>query len=47
MDKIRELKKGRELRETLARNAREDVMNYYNWDRVAEQTEAVLMDVCQ
>jgi glycosyltransferase involved in cell wall biosynthesis len=47
VDKIRELKKGRELRENLARNAREDVMNYYNWDRVAEQTEKVLMDVFQ
>ena len=43
--KIRDLKNNREQRESLARNAREDVITYYNWDRVAEQTEAVLMDV--
>jgi glycosyltransferase involved in cell wall biosynthesis len=47
VDKIGELKKNKQLRETLARNAREDVMNYYNWDRVAEETEKVLIDVCQ
>ena len=43
--KIRDLKNDREQRDSLARNAREDVITYYNWDRVAEQTEAVLMDV--
>jgi glycosyltransferase involved in cell wall biosynthesis len=45
--KIRDLKHDRDQRESLARNAREDVITYYNWDRVAEQTEAVLMDACQ
>ena len=47
VEKIRELKKDREQRNSLARNAREDVISYYNWDRVGEQTERVLMDVCQ
>ncbi len=47
VDKIRELKKDRELRDALACNARENVISYYNWDRVAEQTETVLMDVCK
>ena len=46
-EKIRDLKNDSEQRESLARNARKDVITCYNWDRVAEQTEAVLMDVCQ
>ncbi len=25
----------------------QDVINFYNWDRVAQQTEDVLMDVCK
>jgi glycosyltransferase involved in cell wall biosynthesis len=47
IEKIRELKNDREQRNTLARNAREDVLTYYNWDRVARQTEEVLMAVSQ
>jgi len=46
VEKIRELKNDREQRDSLARNAREDVITYYNWDRVAEETEAVLVDAC-
>lgn len=45
--KIRELKNDRERRDALGRHAREDVLAYYNWDRVAEETEAVLLKVCQ
>lgn len=44
--KIRELKNDRGLRNALAGRAREDVIAYYNWDRVARETEAVLMNVC-
>ena len=47
IDRILELKGDHEKRRLLGSNARNDVINFYNWDRVAEQTEAVLMDVCQ
>jgi glycosyltransferase involved in cell wall biosynthesis len=46
VSKIIEIKTNPQKREDLSKNAREDIINYYNWDRVAEQTEAVLMDVC-
>jgi glycosyltransferase involved in cell wall biosynthesis len=46
INKILELKKDPQKREHLSRNAREDVIKYYNWDRVAEQTEAALLNVC-
>ena len=45
IDKIQELKGDREKRTALGTKARADVINYYNWDRVAEETEAVLLDV--
>ena len=40
------LKTDYQKREYLGRNACEDIIRYYNWDRVAEQTEAVLSEVC-
>ena len=43
---IRELKEDRARREYLGGNARNDVVNFYNWDRVAQQTEEVLREVC-
>ena len=46
IEKIRELKMNPEKMALLGSNARGDVVSYYNWDRVAEQTERVLMDVC-
>ncbi len=46
VSKIIEIKTNPQKREDLSKNAREDIINYYNWDRVAEQTEAVLKDVC-
>ena len=46
INKILELKTDHQKRENLGKNAREDIIRYYNWDRVAEQTEAVLLDVC-
>jgi len=46
INKILELKTDHQKREHLGKNAREDILRYYNWDRVAEQTEAVLLDVC-
>ena len=47
VEKILELKRDREKGKGLGINARKDVISFYNWDRVAEQTEAVLMDVCK
>jgi glycosyltransferase involved in cell wall biosynthesis len=47
IDSILELKGDHEKRQFLGSNARDDVINFYNWDRVAEQTEAVLVDVCE
>jgi glycosyltransferase involved in cell wall biosynthesis len=46
VNKILELKANQEKRRTLGRNARQDIISIYNWDRVAEKTEAVLMEVC-
>jgi glycosyltransferase involved in cell wall biosynthesis len=46
IEKIRDLIINPEKMAVLGRNARADVVSYYNWDRVAEQTERVLMDVC-
>ena len=43
---IRELKQDPEKRRLLGENARKDVIRFYNWDRVAQQTEEVLLDVC-
>ena len=45
--KILDLKKDRDRGSTLGSNARKEVVNFYNWDRVAEHTEAVLRDVCK
>jgi len=45
VEKILELKRDSEKGRRLGINARKDVISFYNWDRVAEQTEAVLMDV--
>ena len=47
VEKILELKRDREKGRRLGINARKDVISFYNWDRVAEHTEAVLMDVCR
>ena len=47
IDTVRELKANKEKRRVMGSNARNDVLNYYNWDRVAKQTEDVLMDVCK
>ena len=47
IDTILKLKANQEKRKILGNNARNDVINFYNWDRVAQQTEAVLMDVCK
>ena len=44
--KILELKTNHQKIEYLGKNAHKDVIKYYNWDRVAEQTEAVLTEVC-
>jgi glycosyltransferase involved in cell wall biosynthesis len=46
VSKIIDLKTNSQKREYLSKNAHEDIINYYNWDRVAEQTEAVLSEVC-
>ncbi len=46
VSKIIDLKTNSQKREYLSNNAHKDIINYYNWDRVAEQTEAVLKDVC-
>ncbi len=45
INKIIELKSNPQKRAFLGKNAREDVINYYNWNRIAEQTEAVLKEV--
>jgi len=47
IDTILKLKANQEKRKILGNNARNDVINFYNWDRVAQQTEDVLMDVCK
>jgi len=47
VEKILELKGDPERGRELGINARKDVISFYNWNRVAEQTEAVLMDVCK
>ena len=46
VSKIIDLKTNSQKREYLSNNAHKDIINYYNWDRVAEQTEAVLLDIC-
>jgi glycosyltransferase involved in cell wall biosynthesis len=46
INKILDLKTNHQKREFLGKNAREDIIKYYNWDRVSEQTEAVLLDIC-
>ncbi len=46
-EKIIELKDNPAQRTLLGSNARNDVISYYNWDRVAEETERVLQDACQ
>ncbi len=38
------LKEDPELRGRLGANARQSVLDYYNWDRVARETEAVLLE---
>ena len=44
---IRELKGNEQKRKLLGARARQDVINFYNWDRVAQQTEDVLQEVCR
>jgi glycosyltransferase involved in cell wall biosynthesis len=46
INKIIDLKTNMQKREVLGKSALEDVIKYYNWDRVAEQTEAALLAVC-
>lgn len=46
IESLRMLKADRERGHHLGAHARNDVINYYNWDRVARETEAVLMKVC-
>jgi glycosyltransferase involved in cell wall biosynthesis len=46
VEKILELKKDRDKRIFLGNNARSDVIEFYNWDRVSKQTEDVLIDAC-
>lgn len=43
-DALRMLKADPALRTTLGANARQSALDYYNWDRVARDTEAVLLD---
>jgi glycosyltransferase involved in cell wall biosynthesis len=40
------LKADRERGTRMGMQARNDVIGYYNWDRVAQEIEAVLMDAC-
>ncbi|MCP4623024.1 MAG: glycosyltransferase family 4 protein, partial [bacterium] len=44
--RLRELKADAALRQRLGSAARKAVIDFYNWERVAEQTETVLLDVC-
>jgi len=46
IESLHMLKADRERGVQLGAHARNDVIRYYNWDRVARETEAVLMDVC-
>ena len=41
---LRMLKANPELRGKLGANARKSALDYYNWDRVALETESVLID---
>ena len=43
-DYLRLLKNNPALRRQLGENARQDALDYYNWDRVALETESVLID---
>lgn len=43
---ILSLKEDPEMRKSLGANARQAVISHYNWDRVAQQTEKVLEEVC-
>jgi glycosyltransferase involved in cell wall biosynthesis len=45
VDAIRKIKDSHGWRERMGRAGREDVVRYYNWQRVAEETEAVLHSV--
>jgi glycosyltransferase involved in cell wall biosynthesis len=47
IERIRELKGNEKKRKLLGAHARQDVVDYYNWDRVAQQTEDVLHEVCR
>jgi glycosyltransferase involved in cell wall biosynthesis len=47
IERIRELKRDEQKRSLLGARARQDVIDYYNWDRVAQQTEDVLQEVCR
>jgi glycosyltransferase involved in cell wall biosynthesis len=44
-DRILWLKENRQKGEEMGREARREVIRYYNWDRVAEETEEVLEEV--
>jgi len=46
IESLRMLKADRERGVQLGAHARNDVISYYNWDRVARETEEVLLDVC-
>ena len=44
-DKISVLEKNRELCSTFGKNGRRAVIDYYNWDRVARETDKVLLSM--
>lgn len=44
---LQELKNDPEKRKRLGMKARKDVIDFYNWDRVVQQTEEVLRGVCK
>jgi len=45
VDRILWLKNNRQRSEEMGREARKEVIRYYNWNRVAEETEKVLQEV--
>jgi glycosyltransferase involved in cell wall biosynthesis len=46
VDMLSMLKADREKGVSIGMQARKDVISYYNWDRVAQETEAVLLEAC-
>jgi glycosyltransferase involved in cell wall biosynthesis len=43
---IRQVKNDADSRYRLGHAARQEILHYYNWNRVADQTEAILRSVC-